>query len=88
MKFDLCFCNVPFMIKFVLLFLRCPIYDRVCAVTFEMSCLWLSLCFTFEVCHTCAVVLQDLFDYEVDSDDEWEEEEPGESLSASEVQID
>ncbi|XP_062575727.1 chromatin assembly factor 1 subunit A-like [Saccostrea cucullata] len=26
----------------------------------------------------------DLFDYEVDSDDEWEEEEPGESLSASE----
>lgn len=80
MKFGLCFWNVPFMIKFVLL--------RVCAVTFEMSCLWLSLCFTFEVCHTCAVVLQDLFDYEVDSDDEWEEEEPGESLSASEVQID
>lgn len=31
------------------------------------------------------VVWQDLFDYEVDSDDEWEEEEPGESLSASEV---
>jgi hypothetical protein len=29
--------------------------------------------------------LQELFDYEVDSDDEWEEEEPGESLSASEV---
>ncbi|KAK6188357.1 hypothetical protein SNE40_004544 [Patella caerulea] len=26
----------------------------------------------------------DLLDYEVDSDDEWEEEEPGESLSASE----
>ena len=29
--------------------------------------------------------LQDLLDYEVDSDDEWEEEEPGESLSNSEV---
>ena len=28
---------------------------------------------------------QDLLDYEVDSDDEWEEEEPGESLSNSEV---
>ncbi|XP_069137308.1 chromatin assembly factor 1 subunit A-like [Argopecten irradians] len=27
---------------------------------------------------------KDLFDYEVDSDDEWEEEEPGESLSGSE----
>lgn len=26
-------------------------------------------------------------DYEVDSDDEWEEEEPGESLSNSEVNI-
>ena len=63
------------MIEFVLLLLRCPVYGWVCAVTFE-------------VCHTCAIVLQDLFDYEVDSDDEWEEEEPGESLSASEVQID
>jgi len=29
--------------------------------------------------------LQGLFDYEVDSDEEWEEEEPGESLSHSEV---
>lgn len=28
--------------------------------------------------------LQDLLDYEVDSDEEWEEEEPGESLSHSE----
>ncbi len=27
---------------------------------------------------------QELLDYEVDSDDEWEEEEPGESLSHSE----
>jgi hypothetical protein len=27
---------------------------------------------------------QKLLDYEVDSDDEWEEEEPGESLSHSE----
>lgn len=26
-----------------------------------------------------------MLDYEVDSDDEWEEEEPGESLSHSEV---
>ena len=26
-----------------------------------------------------------MLDYEVDSDDEWEEEEPGESLSNSEV---
>ena len=26
-------------------------------------------------------MLQDQLDYEVDSDDEWEEEEPGESLS-------
>lgn len=30
-------------------------------------------------------LLQDLLDYAVDSDDEWEEEEPGESLSHSEV---
>ena len=28
---------------------------------------------------------QKLFDYEVDSDDEWEEEEPGESVSSDEV---
>ena len=28
---------------------------------------------------------QELLDYELDSDDEWEEEEPGESLSNSEV---
>lgn len=28
--------------------------------------------------------LQKLLDYEVDSDEEWEEEEPGESLSHSE----
>ena len=28
-----------------------------------------------------------MLDYEVDSDDEWEEEEPGESLSNSEVLI-
>lgn len=27
---------------------------------------------------------QELLDYEVDSDEEWEEEEPGESLSHSE----
>ncbi len=31
--------------------------------------------------------LQDLLDYEVDSDDEWEEEEPGESISNSEVSL-
>ena len=31
---------------------------------------------------------KDLLDYEVDSDDEWEEEEPGESLSNSEVDYD
>ena len=28
---------------------------------------------------------QGLFDYEVDSDDEWVEEEPGESVSSDEV---
>ena len=28
---------------------------------------------------------QDILNYDVDSDDEWEEEEPGESLSNSEV---
>lgn len=28
--------------------------------------------------------LQDILDYEADSDEEWEEEEPGESLSHSE----
>ena len=32
-------------------------------------------------------ISQDLLDYEVDSDDEWEEEEPGESLSDSEVSL-
>lgn len=31
--------------------------------------------------------VQDLVDYDVDSDDEWEEEEPGESLSNSEVSV-
>lgn len=30
---------------------------------------------------------QSVFDYEVDSDEEWEEEEPGESLSCSDVSI-
>ena len=33
----------------------------------------------------CNYILQELLEYEVDSDDEWEEEEPGESLSHSEV---
>lgn len=33
---------------------------------------------------TPCVSLQKLLDYEVDSDEEWEEEEPGESLSHSE----
>lgn len=32
------------------------------------------------ICYCC---LQKFFDYEVDSDDEWEEEEPGESLHGS-----
>lgn len=32
----------------------------------------------------CFVWLQKLLDYEVESDEEWEEEEPGESLSHSE----
>lgn len=32
----------------------------------------------------CVLSPQDLLDYEVDSDEEWEEEEPGESLSHSE----
>lgn len=32
-----------------------------------------------------SVHIQGFLDYEVDSDDEWEEEEPGESLSNSEV---
>lgn len=32
----------------------------------------------------CLMLPQDLLDYEVDSDEEWEEEEPGESLSHSE----
>lgn len=31
---------------------------------------------------------QNLFDYEVDSDDEWEEEEPGESLKGSDDEKD
>ena len=30
-------------------------------------------------------MFQNVFDYEVDSDEEWEEEEPGESLSDSNV---
>jgi len=32
--------------------------------------------------------LQKWFDYEVDSDDEWEEEEPGESLKGSDDERD
>lgn len=36
------------------------------------------------VSSTSPLSLQDLLDYEVDSDEEWEEEEPGESLSHSE----
>ena len=31
------------------------------------------------------MIFQATFDYEVDSEEEWEEEEPGESLSCSEV---
>lgn len=42
-----------------------------------------ALCY-FTPCCSCAFSLQNLLDYEVDSDDEWEEEEPGESLSHSE----
>lgn len=34
--------------------------------------------------NTCFLSPQDIFDYEVDSDEEWEEDEPGESLSHSE----
>lgn len=34
--------------------------------------------------HDVCLFSQKLLDYEVDSDDEWEEEEPGESLSHSE----
>ena len=34
---------------------------------------------------TATCVFQNVFDYEVDSDEEWEEEEPGESLSDSNV---
>jgi chromatin assembly factor 1 subunit A len=33
-------------------------------------------------------IFQKLFDYEVDSDDEWEEEEPGESLHGSDDEKD
>ena len=33
------------------------------------------------------IIFQALFDYEVDSDDEWEEEDPGESVSSDEVGI-
>lgn len=32
--------------------------------------------------------LQKIFDYEVDSDEEWEEEEPGESLHGSDDEKD
>lgn len=34
--------------------------------------------------NNCVLSPQDVLDYEVDSDEEWEEEEPGESLSHSE----
>lgn len=33
-------------------------------------------------------IFQKLFDYEIDSDDEWEEEEPGESLKGSDDEKD
>lgn len=33
-------------------------------------------------------ILQKWFDYEIDSDDEWEEEEPGESLKGSDDEKD
>lgn len=39
---------------------------------------------TFYVTQSSAPSSQELLDYEVDSDEEWEEEEPGESLSQSE----
>ena len=45
------------------------------------TCLLLSYCKHIRKCF----ILQELLDYEVESDDEWEEEEPGESLSNSEV---
>lgn len=39
--------------------------------------------------HECVrVILQEWFDYEIDSDDEWEEEEPGESLKGSDDEKD
>lgn len=34
------------------------------------------------------LMLQEFFDYDVDSDDEWEEEEPGESLHGSDDEKD
>ena len=37
------------------------------------------------VCVCVCVCVQDLLDYSVDSDEEWEEEDPGESISDSEV---
>ena len=37
--------------------------------------------------NNCLCVFQALFDYEVDSDDEWEEEDPGESVSSDEVRL-
>ena len=43
------------------------------------------ICGTDLCCKTLFNVFQEFLDYEVDSDDEWEEEEPGESLSHSEV---
>ena len=41
------------------------------------------MCLTMRL--TATFVFQNVFDYEVDSDEEWEEEEPGESLSDSNV---
>lgn len=38
--------------------------------------------------HIYTYILQKWFDYEIDSDDEWEEEEPGESLKGSDDEKD
>ena len=40
------------------------------------------------LCVGCVLTSQSVLDYEFDSDDEWEEEEPGESVSsAGEVHV-
>ena len=50
-----------------------------------LTLIFCTYCITSSFHNYHYVITQNLLNYEVDSDEEWEEEEPGESLSGPEV---